>query len=115
MRGHGAADFLADRDAVAQIIATTLKLLQAEWWENLTIGTPLFQELIGQPITAEGIALILRKRILSVPYVTGIQNVAVSYTPPRQFAFSAAVQTAFGEIAVSTQPSIGAQATIAGS
>jgi hypothetical protein len=33
--GNGVADFLTDLDAVAQLIDTSLLLLQGEWWNNL--------------------------------------------------------------------------------
>jgi len=102
MRGSGSANFLSDIEAVGQTIASTIKLLQNEWFENRLLGTPLFQRLLGHPITSQGVALILRKRILSVPYVTGISNFGVTVVRSgRTFTFSALVQTTFGPIAVS--------------
>ena len=102
MRGNGASNFISDIDAVAQTIASTIKLLQNEWFENRLLGTPLFQRLLGHPITSQGVALILRKRILSVPYVTGISNFGVTFVRAgRTFTFSALVQTTFGTVAIS--------------
>ena len=46
--GNGQGSFVSDIDAVAQAIYTRLRLLFGEWWENLSIGTPLFQSMLGQ-------------------------------------------------------------------
>ncbi|HJX54075.1 MAG TPA: hypothetical protein VJ801_15010 [Polyangia bacterium] len=101
MRGAGLVNFLTDIDAVAQTIASTLRLLQNEWFENRLEGTPLFQRLLGHPITTQGVALILRKRILGVPYVTGIHSLAVTHVAAgRTFTFRAIVDTQFGALAI---------------
>lgn len=105
MRGSGLSNFAADIDAVVQILSTRLRLLQAEWFENLLEGTPLFQSLLGHPITSQGVAFILRRRILGTPYVTGIQALQVSYgRAGRTFTFIAVVKTAFGPVAISNAP-----------
>ncbi len=102
MRGSGLANFVSDIDAVAIIISTRLRLLQSEWFESRNEGTPLFQSLLGHPITSQGVALILRQRILGSPYVTGIQSLNVSYQrAARSFVFAAVVNTQFGQVAVS--------------
>jgi|SRR5579872_1598990 len=104
LRGNGLANFVSDSDAIAQIISTRLQLLQGEWFENTADGTPLFQQLLGHPITSEAVALILRTRILGTPYVTEISNISVQYGRARRtFAFSALVQTQFGLVSVTNQ------------
>jgi hypothetical protein len=101
-RGQGLANFLEDGDAVAQIIATTIKLLQGEWFLNVNDGTPLFQKLLGHATTTQAVALILRSRILSVPFVTGISSLSVVYVQgARRFVFSASVTTQFGQVSIS--------------
>jgi hypothetical protein len=104
LRGAGLSNFLSDIDAVAQIIATRLRFLMGEWYEDLTDGTPAFQALLGQPITMQALAMILSQRILGTKYVTGIQSLQVRYLPAgRNFAFYASVQTQFGALAVANQ------------
>lgn len=98
--GQGLQNFIADIDAVAQILATRLKFLEGEWFENTADGTPLFQSLLGRPTTVQAVQLILRQRILGTPYVTGINSFFVNQTG-RVFTFSATVQTQFGPITVS--------------
>jgi len=113
-RGQSLANFIYDIEAVAQIIATTIKLLQGEWWEALNIGTPVFQSILGVPNTTAGVGLLLQQRILSVPYVLSIQNMEVTYIGfTRAYSFSCTVVTAFGTIQVSGNPGLpGTSATI---
>lgn len=103
VQGAGLAAFAADLDAVQILLQTRLQLLEGEWWENEQLGTPLFQELLGHPITQQGVALILRKQILSTPYVTGITGLSVTYNGvARRFTFSANVITQFGTIPIAS-------------
>ena len=101
MRGSGMTNFVSDIDAVAVILGTTLKLLMGEWFEDTSDGTPLFQSLLGHPITSQGVALLLRRRILSVPYVTAIDQLNVIYAPSgRIFTFVAVIATQFGGLTI---------------
>ena len=108
LRGSGLSNFLVDIDAVSQIIATRLRFLMGEWYENLTDGTPAFQALLGYPITMQALAMILSQRILSAPCVTGIKALQVTYRPQgRNFSFYASVLTQFGAISVTNQSGSG--------
>lgn len=100
--GNAQSNFLTDIDAVAQIIGTTLRLFRGEWWENLSVGTPMFQSILGQPGASNtaAISAILQNVILSVPYVTSISNISCTYAN-RALAFSCTVLTQFGTIQVS--------------
>lgn len=112
--GNGLQDFLADIDAVAQLIDTSLLLLQGEWWEDLSQGFPLFQKILGvygvgnNPQIA---ALLVQQTIMGVPYVTGMANIAFNYnSATRSFSYSCTVYTQFGT--VQTEFSPGSSATI---
>lgn len=99
IRGQSLSNFLVDIEAVAQIIVTSLLLLQGEWFENVNLGLPLFQQLLGHAETEQGVALIIQQQILQVPYVTGIQSFAVSYAPAgRVYSYQGVVNTQFGLI-----------------
>ena len=104
MRGAGLGSFIFDQAAVAQIIAQTILLLQGEWFESLSTGTPLFQKILGVPTTSYEVSRILRQRILGCPFVTGIQALEASFGPAgRTFTFVALVQTSFGVVTVTNQ------------
>jgi hypothetical protein len=104
LRGAGMSNFLTDLNAVAQIIRSRLLFLQGEWFESLTDGTPIFQQLLGVPTTVQAVTLMLHQRILGTPYVTGIVSLSVSYAPAgRNFAFAATIQTQFGVVSLTNQ------------
>lgn len=115
IEGANGPVFIADLDAVAQIIYTTLRLLLGEWWENLTIGFPLFQSLIGSsgsPTNQAGVMLIIQQTILSCPYVLQIVDFSfVHNTATLNSTFTATVSTQFGNLIVSNAPGSGAQVT----
>jgi hypothetical protein len=106
--GNGLNDYIADIDAVAQIILTTIRLFEGEWWEALDQGTPMFQKIIGAPGAGkkpETVSLLLQQRIEGVPYVTGIPNIETTYAVnTRAFSFQCTVTTSFGTLYLSSQP-----------
>jgi hypothetical protein len=112
--GNGSADFLTDIDAVAQLIDTSLLLLQGEWWNNLSAGLPLFQQIIGVSGVGNNpqiAALLIQQTIMGVPYVNSITDVALLYdSATRSFTYSANVYTAFGQVVTTFIP--GRSATV---
>ena len=115
IEGANGPVFLSDLDAVAQIIYTTLRLLLGEWWENLDIGFPLFQKLIGAsgaPTSQAGVMLVIQQTILSCPYVLQIVSVSFTHnTATMASTFTAEVSTIFGNLIVSNAPGSSAQVT----
>jgi hypothetical protein len=114
--GNGQADFLTDRDAVAQLIDTSLLLLQGEWWNDLAAGLPLFQRIIGVSGVGNNpqiAALLIQHTIMNVPYVNAIANVQLSYDPlTRGFTYSCDVYTAFGTIQTTFTPGSAASISV---
>lgn len=112
LQGNGQTNFLTDLAAVAQIIATRLRLFQGEWFLNLQDGLPLFQSILGAsagPQNLQVISNLISQRILGTQFVTGAV-VNASYQN-RTFAFSATVTTAFGTVLVSNTPGFSATLT----
>lgn len=113
IEGPNGPVFLTDIDAVAQIVYTTLRLLLGEWWENLSIGFPLFQSLIGAsgaPTNQAGVMLIIQQTILGCPYVQRIVDFTFyNNTATAASTFRASVQTQFGTIIVTNAPGSSAQ------
>jgi hypothetical protein len=108
---------LVDGYAVAQAILTSLRLFLAEWFENIKLGVPMFQSILNAPGTARSqqvMASLLNQVVLSVPYVSSVQDAVVIYDPAiRSFKYSAVANTAFGPVPVTISP--GSSASIAGS
>jgi hypothetical protein len=91
---------LTDLDAVRQVIVTRLWLFMGEWWENLNLGLPVFQSILGQLASPSGIAAmqaLIQQNILGTPYVTGVTSVGVNFTTGR-LSYTTTVQTAFGTV-----------------
>jgi hypothetical protein len=112
--GNGLQDFYTDLYAVAQLIDTSLLLLQGEWWENLDAGLPLFQQIVGVAGVGNNpqiAGLLIQQVIMSVPYVTGIGNVAIGYdSKSRTFTYVCTTYTQFGTLQTQFVP--GDSATI---
>lgn len=88
--------------AVAQAILTNLRLFLGEWWENLNIGLPVFQVMLGQPgsqRTLNAAELAIRQQIEATPYVVQTQSVVVGYVNGL-LSFTATVLTAFSAVPV---------------
>ena len=116
IEGANGPVFFSDLDAVAQIIYTTLRLLLGEWWENLNIGFPLFQQLIGAsgaPTSQAGVMLVIQQTILSCPYVLQIVSFSFTHnTATMASTFTAEVSTIFGQLVVTNAPGSSAQVTL---
>jgi hypothetical protein len=100
--GHNMNDFITDTDAVAQAIKTTLQLLEGEWWEDTSIGLPLFQNILGMPGTPENIQaadLLIQGAISNVQGVKSISDFQSSYAN-RTYSMRCTVDTIYGTIEV---------------
>ena len=104
---------LTDLAAVTQAIETTLALYQGEWFGNLSLGVPMFQDILGTPGSLKSqstINLILSRAIKGVPYVAGVINPTVTYNPvTRKLTYTAIAQTSFGQVPVTLQPGASAE------
>ena len=68
--------FYYDTEAVAQAVKTRLLLLYSEWWEDITDGTPLFEQVLGHRFRTDGrptqVDLVFSERITTTQGVTEI-------------------------------------------
>lgn len=108
--------YLYDLQAVAQIVQQRIKFLQAEWFENLSLGFPLFQQVLGVAMPQrqqQAVALLLQQYILQTPYVTTVSDLSISFTSSsRALQFSCTITTPFGTVPLTNQPAPGAGATL---
>lgn len=108
IEGANGPVFLTNIDAVAQILLTRLKLLEGEWWENVSLGLPLFQSMIGTsaaPANQAAVLLILQTYIMGTPFVLEILD--FDYEINLQFraaTFHCEVSTQFGTLTVTNAP-----------
>lgn len=95
--GRGAADLLRDvPEAVAQAVATRLRLVAGEWFLDLAEGTPWPQGVLGRH-TAASYDLVIRDRILATPGVRAIAAYHSALDPDsRRLTISVAIDTVYG-------------------
>jgi len=102
---------LTNGAAVAQAILTRLKLFLGEWWEDLNLGLPVFQQMLGQLGSQSGLKamqLAIQQNIAGfTPYVTAVSNVEVSFTNGK-LTYTATAETVFGSVTISNVPALGA-------
>lgn len=100
--GQSALNFLVNSPAaVAQSVATRLRLWEGEWFLDLTAGTPYWQQILAQKNLGLATAAV-RERIASTPFVTGISNFSVSFNgETREFVVTGVVSTDFGQAPIS--------------
>lgn len=100
------AQSLTNGQAVAQAVLTRLKLFMGEWWEDLNLGLPVLQKMLGQLGTQRGqraISLLIQQNIRGAPYVKSVTDVVVSFTSGT-YSFTAHFDTVFGPVTL-TSPS----------
>lgn len=100
--GNNDQDYTAGIDAIAQVIKTKVLLFYGEWWENIGIGIPMFQSIIGQ-MNPEALqtsaSLLITKRIMEVEGVISVDDVTITRSG-RTLNFQISVNTEAGETTV---------------
>ena len=102
--GAGSDNFLFDTNAVVQAIKTKILLFYREWWEDLGIGIPFFQSILGQinnQTLQNSFSQLLQDRILEIREVVSIDDISVSYDKhARTLSASISARTIYNEAAV---------------
>jgi hypothetical protein len=107
LQGNGQANFLSDLQAMAQIIRSRLLLFKGEWFLDLGDGLPMFGGILGTQASAKNIQAItnmITSRIATTVFVIAVTNVSAAYQN-RYYFYKAQVQTQFGTLFISNQPS----------
>lgn len=103
--GNNELDFISDNEAVAQAIRTKVLLFYQEWWEDISIGIPMFQSIVGKvadtnlQMTA---TLLLTKRIQEIEQVTAVTNIKINQGK-RAISFQINVETIYGSANVEVE------------
>lgn len=78
--GYNRQDYIDGSKAVALAIRSKVLLFYGEWWEDKSIGIPIFQSIIGQANRENVKAALqsfLENRILEIPQVTSVDRIVV--------------------------------------
>lgn len=102
--GINSLDYIKDNDAVVQAIKTKLYLFYGEWWEDISLGLPMFQSILGQ-VSNENlrrtVILLSAEQIQSVEGVSSVDSIVVAISA-RKLTLSIDVTTEYGS-SVSTE------------
>lgn len=102
--GNNSLDYIKDNDAIVQAIKTKLYLFYGEWWEDISLGLPMFQSILGQ-VSNENlrrtVILLSAEQIQSVEGVSSVDSIVVAISA-RKLTLSIDVTTEYGS-SVSTE------------
>ena len=86
------------REAIAQMVATRLKLFLGEYFRDVTDGTPWFQRILGKHENLNAVEAILRNRIARTEGVVRLLSFGMDFDlDSRSISVHAQVLTTYGE------------------
>ncbi len=96
--GNNSLDYIEDNDAIIQAIKTKLYLFYGEWWEDISLGLPMFQSILGQ-VSNENlrrtVILLCAEQIQSVEGVSSVDSIVVGISA-RKLTLDIDVTTSYG-------------------
>ena len=78
--GNNSHDYIEKDEAIAQAIKTKLYLFYGEWWEDISLGLPMFQSILGQVSNSnlrQTVILLCAEQINLVEGVTSVDSISV--------------------------------------
>lgn len=78
--GNNSFDYIEKDEAIAQAIKTKLYLFYGEWWEDVSLGLPMFQSILGQVSNnnlRQTVILLCAEQISLVEGVTSVDSISV--------------------------------------
>ena len=80
--GNNKNDYVAGNLAVAYAIKSKILLFYGEWWEDIGIGIPMFQSIIGQgrsEALKNSAQMLISERIKEIEEVAAINKVNITF------------------------------------
>jgi len=94
--------FTNGAEEVAQTVKTNLKLFLGEYFRDITIGTPWFQQILGKGASLDTREALIKRQIIQTEGVDSISTFNTDFDlPTRGYTVSASIITQFGEATVS--------------
>lgn len=98
--GNNNNDYVSGNYAVGYAIKSKILLFYGEWWEDIGVGIPMFQSIIGQvksEALKNSIQMLLSDRIKEVEEVAAVNKVEVEFNQ-RYLECSVSVTTTNNEV-----------------
>ena len=80
--GHNKNDYVQGKLAIAYAIKSKILLFYGEWWEDIGIGIPMFQSIIGQgrsEALKNSAQMLISDRIKEIEEVAAINKVNILF------------------------------------
>lgn len=98
----GTLSFVEDMDAIQQSLNCRLRAFQGEWFLNLNLGLPYFQEILGRAPNLVAIRALYRETITGTPGVLELKELRLALRTDRTLVVGFKASTDFGELAAET-------------
>lgn len=85
--------------AIQQSLKSRLQAVRGEWFLNVALGLPLFEEIIGKSPSLVAIRALYRTTIEETPGVKQLLELRLSLSAERVLTVAFKVNTDFGELA----------------
>jgi hypothetical protein len=101
--GNSAANWWGFQpEGVAQSVLTRLQLQVGDWFLNTKAGMPWTTKVLGKS-SARTRNMVIKARVLSTQYVTGISDYAATLNPNRQNIVSFTLTSSFSTVPIAVQ------------
>lgn len=80
--GHNKNDYVQGNLAIAYAIKSKILLFYGEWWEDIGIGIPMFQSIMGQgrsEALKNSAQMLISDRIKEIEEVAAINKVDITF------------------------------------
>lgn len=99
--------FITEREEIAQVIGNRLKLFFAEYFRDITDGTPWYQSVLGKGSPLSVKDSVIKNRIIQTEGVTSILEFNADYDiNNRSYSIAAKILTIYGEVGFSTNNNV---------
>lgn len=98
--GNNKFDYVSDDEALSRAIKSKILLFYNEWWEDLGIGIPMFQDFIGQVNrnqVSTGLQHLLVNRIKEIEQVKSVDYVNIEMKGERGISIKIKCTSRLGE------------------
>lgn len=80
--GHNKNDYASGNLAVGYAIKSKILLFYGEWWEDIGIGIPMFQSIMGQGRSSalkNSVQMLLSDRIKEIDEIGAINKIEINF------------------------------------
>ena len=80
--GNNKSDYISGKKAIAYAIKSKILLFYGEWWEDIGIGIPMFQSIMGQgrsEALKNSAQMLISDRIKEIDGIGAINKIEINF------------------------------------